>query len=63
MTEDYTQPFNDNKPTEPTHQKILTASDATTVSPPNLVDNREVAREALFKGELPYEPQPDEEEV
>ena len=63
MTEDYTQPFNDNKPTEPTHQKILTASDATTVGPPNLVDNREVAHEALFKGELPYEPQPDEEDI
>ena len=30
---------------------------------PNLVDNREVAYEALFQGELPYEPQPDEQDI
>lgn len=28
-----------------------------------LVDNRPVAYEALFKGELPYEPQPDEADI
>jgi len=32
-------------------------------SPPNLVENREVAHEALFQGELPYEPQPDEQDI
>ena len=32
-------------------------------SPPNLVENREVAHEALFQGELPYEPQPEEQDI
>ena len=32
-------------------------------SPPNLDENREVAYEALFQGELPYEPQPDEQDI
>ena len=35
----------------------------TTVNPQNLVQNREISHEALFQGELPYEPQPDEQDI
>ncbi len=44
----------------------LAEQDTTTgasTSRPNLVENREVAYEALFKGELPYEPQPDQLDI
>ena len=43
-----------------THQD---SDSPTTVNPPNLVENREIAHEALFQGELPYEPQPDEQDI
>jgi hypothetical protein len=73
MTEDYTEPD-----IETTYQEILDAPDThptlhrltgqdsdqrATADPPNLVENREVAHEALFQGELPYEPQQDEQDI
>ncbi|MSR68684.1 hypothetical protein EXS66_02780, partial [Candidatus Saccharibacteria bacterium] len=72
MTEDYPKPTNENNPTEPTHRELLDAPETdtalhlafgATAVRPNLVENRAVAHEALFKGELPYEAPPDEVDI
>ena len=78
MTEDNVEPPNTNPDTETTYHDLLVApgthpslhpilhrlaQEDTSQRAAPIVENREVAHEALFQGELPYEPQPDEQDI